>query len=503
MKKSLFTVFLTLLILVNSIIFASAAEIYDIKTDLPDLTVVIGAESGTFSSIDKEKVKASLEGNDLAVSDIDFESKVIEWVVIVDTSQSVKSIFDSEKKAIAALYDSMSENDKMSLYTFDTSFKQVLKGNEKPEDAKAKINALTCPGLDTIFYDTIIKVTDVVEKSDSDFCVPVLFSDGVDTISKKSLSDAEKSLKENGTPISGFYPESLDAKKADSFNKLLKMSGGKAESFKIDNISSKLESLVPKTEEAITIRLTNTGSITANDAADLTIDLGDGNEIKKNISVPDWAPVTQPEETSAQPETTSVPDVTESTTSAQPVVQEEKSKLPIFVICALIILAVVVIVAVFIRKKKNPGTDDTDHTDDINENIKDKTDSGNTGDKNKKVKPDKEKIDKPGFSKIKRVSKPKIEKGKEQTTFYILDEKQKKDMRQYEKATQEKKTRKKEIQFEKEKFKKEKAEARKAAAAEAKAAKEEAKKEKALKAGKTVKKEEAMFSFTSSESKKK
>ncbi len=288
MMKKLAAIALCIVLMLSANIFALAAEISDVKADLPSIDIKVSAPAGAYDNIDAGKVKATLDGQELKVSSAEVKGGTNEWIVLIDTSKSTKSYFEAEKNAVLSVYKSLGKNDKLSLYTFDTGMKKVLDGSEKPEDAEKKIKALTCEGQDTVFYESVDKLLEEAKKSKNDNVIPVIFSDGVDTLSKSTDKKAitEKLAKEK-IPVFGLYNDSLKAETANAFKDLLKKSGGNAEAFGTKNATEMLSKKNAANE--IIISAVAASDIKANDNAVLSVDLGDGKAITQKTKVEAWS----------------------------------------------------------------------------------------------------------------------------------------------------------------------------------------------------------------------
>ena len=262
-----------------------AAEISDIKVDMPNITATVSGAD--IDALDSSKVKAVLDGKELKVSSAESNGGSTEWIVLIDTSKSTKTYFEAEKNAVLSIYKSLKNGDKLSLYTFDTGFVTVLNGSESKEEAEKKIKAIECNGQDTVFYEATDKLLAKVSESKADNVIPVIFSDGVDTISKNTdQKKVAENLKKSSVPVYGFYADSLKKETADKFNALLKNSKGGAKAFGEKNAASLLAAKAPS--NPVVISAVASSDIEAKEDAELVIDLGNGKAISKKTKVDAW-----------------------------------------------------------------------------------------------------------------------------------------------------------------------------------------------------------------------
>ena len=339
--------------LVATPVFASSVK--DVKTELPVITAEVKAPAGTFENLDKSAIKATVDGAELSTDDAKLESSSTEWIVMLDTSLSLSAEhFTAEKSAIKAVYNSLGEYDKLTLYTFDTKTTKILSGDESKEDAIKKIDAIKASGQDTAFYDAAVALAKAAKDSNADSCVAIIYTDGVETLNKSDKSKAVEALKSSNIPVYGLYPDVTAAADSKELNSILSQSGGGAEAFTVKNASDKLKAYSSKADETIELTFTATSDIAANDKAVLSIDLGDGKAITYNTSVAAYSvenqTTTEPAEISEE-----TPENAETTVSSE---GEDEGGLNITTI-AIPVIAVLVIALILIAvlKKKKPAKD--------------------------------------------------------------------------------------------------------------------------------------------------
>ena len=384
MKRILAAVALCLSLCLLLSVTSFAAEISKVNPDLPNIEVEL---NGVTQKIDPAKVTATLDGQPLTVAKAGNNSGSTEWIVMLDTSQSVRqAYFNATKKALKSLYDAKGENETIKLYYFDSEIKQVLNGSESKDEAFKKIDGIAYVGQETVFYDTLGKLSELCKESKADTVIPVIFTDGVDTKSASSKEDGQKALAAMPDTFRAFYPDNLSAKDKSNFTELMKNAKGKTVAYGTDNIDKKFDDIKKKVTGSAALTLTADGPVTANEKAALSIDLGDGKPITAAASVPDWAP---------EPETTEpVEPTTEPTT--EPVTgdnNDEKTTSPlIFVIIAVVVLLIAALLFFLMKNKK-------------------KGDNGEKPKKEKKAREPKEKKEKePKSDKEKKEKENKLEK---------------------------------------------------------------------------------------------
>ncbi|MBR6939775.1 MAG: VWA domain-containing protein [Clostridia bacterium] len=254
---------------------------------LPDIEAKISAEPGLYDNLDPEKIKATLNGEELVTGIIKKEDSSVEWIIMIDTSISVSEThFKAQKNAVLSVYKTLRDSDTLVLYTFAEKVIRVLSGLENYEQAKKKIDAIDCKGQDTAFYTAARQLASLAKESDSAVCVPVIFSDGVETLQKGDRQKTIDALKQSPVPIYGFYPDVVKPEVKKSFNDIIKVSGGSTKSFNAKNASAQLASF--NSNDTYSISFAATKEIKASKNAKLVIDMGDGNSITKEIVVPDW-----------------------------------------------------------------------------------------------------------------------------------------------------------------------------------------------------------------------
>lgn len=350
MKKSAVSILVSVAMLLSMCVVGFAASIENVEVNLPEIKAEISAEDGEF---DAANVSATLDGNALKVSDTDVKTQSAEWIIFVDTSKSISNEhFVAQKKAIASIYSSLGENDKFQLYTFDETVEKILENGVSKEEAEKKINAIVCDGQDTCFYDILDKMISLAKESKCDIVKPVVYTDGVDTISKTEAETIKEELKTSSVPIYGFYASKLDSKTAEAFADLLKISGGEAKSFTVENAANTLSNTK---SDIVALTFTAEGAVAANEAGVLSVDLGDGKAITKEVAVSEYVPVTEEETVSV------IEDITEEETEAD--TEEEGGFNILLVIIPVIVIAAAAVAVVLLKKKGGKSAETAENTE--------------------------------------------------------------------------------------------------------------------------------------------
>ncbi len=359
MKKTVAVLLGILTAVVFTVSPAFAADISGIETQGNKITATITPDKG--SKAEKDKISATLDGKPLAVESVETADGSTEYIVMIDTSLSLSNAhFEAQKGAVKSLYNSKGKDDTFILYTFDKTSKKILDGSESSEDAVKKISAIKASGQDTAFYEAIVTLTGEAGNSKADATVPVVFTDGIETLDKGAKSKAEKALKDTGIPVYGLYPSVEKESDSAALGSLLKLSGGSASSFTPDNIAKKLADVTDKAKAAtgdVTAIFTASEPIEANDKAVLSIDLGDGKPVTKETAVKAW----QPEETSETESTKETETQTEAPVTGQTTAQggetEQGLDLMKIIIPAAAALVLILAVLLIFRKLKSGKKD--------------------------------------------------------------------------------------------------------------------------------------------------
>lgn len=407
MKKRIYSVLLCLAMMLAFMnLSAFAAEISDVTVDYPNIAALVNGISS--NEIDSSKIKATLDGKELKVSSAESKAGSTEWIILIDTSKSTIKYFEAEKEAVLSVYKSLGEGDKLSLYTFDTGIVTVLDGSESKEDAEKKIKALECNGQDTVFYEATEKLIAKASESTKDNVISVIFSDGIDTISKNTTKEktAEK-LSNSKYPIYGFYADSLKADTAKQFNDLLAKSKGGAKAFSAGNASSLL---AEKSSKQVVISAAASTDFDAKENAELKIDLGNGSIISKSVKIPEYKAAEQ-----------STDDVSAESTTKKADDKKDESSFPIIPVIAVVVIAVIAaVVFLLLKKKGSKKPEENSVTVPEAKPVEEKT--AESGEAKSEDKPeDDKKEDKKEEKKVKKDKKKS--KDEAQFQFYFVDKK--------------------------------------------------------------------------------
>lgn len=292
MKRTL-TLLLSIVIALGVFVPAFAANITGIDENLPELDVKVAAPPGTYDKTRASQIIGTLNGQSLITTDFRKETASIEWIIMIDTSKSLsEEHFKAQKDAVLEVLKNLRETDRLVLYTFDDTVKQKLYGSESAAAAKKALDNIDCKGQDTAFYAAAVKLAELAEKCEASVCVPVIFSDGVETVKKGDRAKTITALKQSPVPIYGFYPNVANDSIKKSFNEVIKASGGSTKSFSKKNAASQLASF--NSDDTYSIAFAATNSIKATKNALLEIDMGDGTKLTKEIVVSEWEGDTEP-----------------------------------------------------------------------------------------------------------------------------------------------------------------------------------------------------------------
>lgn len=284
MKKFLFGLICILLAFSILSIPAFASEISSVDVEGPSVRVVI---SDIDKDFDVNKVSATLDGKELENKEAEFAGESVEWIVFVDTSISVSAAhFEGSKEAIVDIYNNLGENDKLTLYTFDVGMVSVLNGMETKENAIKKIKGIKAEGRDTEFYRAITKLAYLAKNSKSDSAVPIMFTDGVETLHKEDKAKTLKTLEEYNVPIYGLYPDVLDEENLKEYTSVIKASTGSIKSYSTKSVSSRLASLGGS--RAVTLYLRAKETVEESQNAKISINIGGGQILTCNVAVSEW-----------------------------------------------------------------------------------------------------------------------------------------------------------------------------------------------------------------------
>ncbi len=286
--KKIITCFLSILMALTAFSgSALAANITGIEQNPPEFEVKIGAPPGTYDKAKLSDIKATLNGDDLVPNKIEKETASVEWIIMLDTSKSLsEEHFNAQKSAVIEVLKNLRDTDRLILYTFDAKVTQRLYGNETPEAANKVLASIKGDGQQTAFYSAALKLAEMAEQSQAAVCVPVIFSDGVETVEKDKRAQTISTLKKSPVPIYGYYPNVADDSIKKPFNEIIKASGGSTKSFSNKNAASQLAAF--NSDDTYLVAFSATKSIETSNNALLSIDMGDGTVLSKEIVVSAW-----------------------------------------------------------------------------------------------------------------------------------------------------------------------------------------------------------------------
>lgn len=178
-------------------------QIEQVSVNMPDVTAYYR------STPQEQQPTAYLEGDELtlASNSVFAESgEAVEYYVLLDVSASIRNTrFEDIKSSLSNFVQNIREQDRMVLMTFGNQTEVRLDGNQRREDAQNIIGQLANKDQNTVFFDAISNVTDMINRADAQSQmrrVVVIISDGKDcSDNTRNMDNVEKDLMANGIPV--------------------------------------------------------------------------------------------------------------------------------------------------------------------------------------------------------------------------------------------------------------------------------------------------------------
>lgn len=189
-------------------------EIEQVYINMPEVTAYYRGTSD-------DQPDAYLDGEKLSLtSDTVFsESKeTVEYYVLVDVSASIRATrFENIKSSLSQFVQDIRKKDKLILMTFGDQTEVKLDGSQSREDAENVISQLENKDQNTVFFDAISQVTDMINTAAAGSRmrrVVVIISDGKDcSDNTRNMESVEKNLMSNGIPV---YSVAVENNQGDS-----------------------------------------------------------------------------------------------------------------------------------------------------------------------------------------------------------------------------------------------------------------------------------------------
>lgn len=219
LKKRLKTIIGSIAIGVLGLTVAVSAdsehEIEQVSVNMPDVTAYYR------STPQEQQPTAYLESDELTLTSNSVFSESgegVEYYVLLDVSASIrKNRFEDIKTSLSNFVQSIREQDRMVLMTFGNQTEVKLDGNQSSEDAQGVISQLVNQDQNTVFFDAISNVTDMINRADAQSQmrrVVVIISDGKDcSDNTRNMDNVEKDLMANGIPV---YSVAVENNEGDS-----------------------------------------------------------------------------------------------------------------------------------------------------------------------------------------------------------------------------------------------------------------------------------------------
>ena len=213
-KAVISSILIGVMIVTTAVMADADHEIEQIYIDMPEVTAYYRGAS-------ENQPDAYLDGEKLSLtSDTVFsESKeAVEYYVLVDVSASIRAArFENIKSSLSQFVQNIRKKDKLILMTFGDQTEVKLDGSQSREDAENVIGQLENKDQNTVFFDAISQVTDMINTAAAGSQmrrVVVIISDGKDcSDNTRNMDSVEKNLMSNGIPV---YSVAVENNQGDS-----------------------------------------------------------------------------------------------------------------------------------------------------------------------------------------------------------------------------------------------------------------------------------------------
>ena len=190
-------------------------KIEQVHINMPEVTAYYR------SPAEEAQPEAYLDGEKLSLTSDSIFSDSEEGVgyyFLVDTSASItKTRFEDIKSSLNQFVQNIRKQDQMILLTFGDQTEVKLDGNQSVEDAQNVISQLTNTDQNTMFFDAISQVTDMINKASAESQmrrIVVVISDGKDcSDNTRNMDSVEKDLMSDGIPV---YSVAVENNEGDS-----------------------------------------------------------------------------------------------------------------------------------------------------------------------------------------------------------------------------------------------------------------------------------------------
>lgn len=198
-------------------------------TDYPDvrLRVTVPAEMLADGAEPSFVVSENGQGTKvLAVEYLASAAERVDVVLAIDTSGSMKGdSIESAKKAAREFVASLQTGNRVAIVSFSSSAKTVAPFTADATVLNRAIDGLEASG-ETAAYDALVAATNLARGPDSSLAAIVLLSDGGDTVSRASLDDAARAVRDAGVPVFAVALPSYEAD-PEALRTLAAQSGGR------------------------------------------------------------------------------------------------------------------------------------------------------------------------------------------------------------------------------------------------------------------------------------
>ena len=264
---------------------ARAITLEQLSTDAESIDVYFNDDGENLSTLNKESITATLDGNPLTVEDFAQSEQRINYMFLLDISGSVpEEYMVAAKEQILSIYANLDDQDLLSVITFGDDVHTIIEGTETLDEVRAILDTVHCDNDYTHFYDAVDLMLSRLEGISDMRNVAVVVSDGINTGDvNTSVASLRSRLSGSGIAIYALAVDAASPSAIGSFRDFVQLSGGQLFEFNPQNCASSMSSLTESVEKIWNVGIQVDPALITGQAQSLVIQMGDYGTIEQEV----------------------------------------------------------------------------------------------------------------------------------------------------------------------------------------------------------------------------
>ncbi len=264
---------------------AQAVTMEQLATNAESIDVYFSDDGSDLTTLNKENITATLDGNPLTVEDFALSEQRINYTFLLDISGSVpEEYMTAAKEQIMAIYANLEEADLLSVITFGDEVHTIIDGTETLAEVQTILDGVHCDNDYTHFYDAVDLLLSRLEGTSDMRNIAVVVSDGINTGDvNTSVATLRSRLSGSGVAIYALAVDAASYWAIYSFREFVQLSGGQLFEYSPETCAEAMTNLTDSVDKIWNVGIQVDPALITGEAQSLVVQIGDYGTIEQEV----------------------------------------------------------------------------------------------------------------------------------------------------------------------------------------------------------------------------